>query len=280
MTDPMLGWDPFYAGALKRPLDDVEPVGPGAARIILRRAALELRAGDVVNLGAGVATGLPRIALEEGVLDAVTFTNEHGVFGGLMGTAFGASFVPAVNAGAVMDSGFQFNFYDGGGLDIAFLGIGEADATGNLNVSRFGPEINGPGGFCNIIEKTPRIVFCGTLTAGGLRVAVEGGALSIVQEGRNTKFVEKVEQVTFNAARALSMGKEVLYVTERCVFRLEEDGPLLVEIAPGIALERDVGRRVGFPLRVARDLRPMPPAAFDAGPLRLAEILNEKEDAR
>lgn len=274
MADPLAGWNPFLAGALKSPLDGFPPVEPGATRTILRRAALELRRGDVVNLGAGVATHLPRIALEEGQLDEVVFTNEHGVFGGLMGTALGGSFVPALNAEAIMDSGFQFNFYDGGGLDITFLGIGQADAAGNLNVSRFGAEINGPGGFNNITERTPRIVFCGSLTAGGLKVEVAEGRLRILQEGRFRKFVPAVEQVTFNAARAHEKGQTVRYVTERAVFELREQGLVLVELAPGVDLDAQVRPHVEFPLRVADDLREMPPAVFAEGSLGLAESLD------
>jgi acyl CoA:acetate/3-ketoacid CoA transferase len=270
MADPAAGWNPFLAGALKAPYRDLKPVEPGATRIILRRAALELRHRDVVNLGAGVATHLPRIALEEGVLDEVVFTNEHGIFGGLMATALGGSFVPALNADAIMDSVFQFNFYDGGGLDITFLGIGQVDRAGNLNVSRFGQELMGPGGFNNITDRTPRIVFCGSLTAGGLEVEAKDGRLSIVKEGRHKKFVEAVEQITLNAARAHAQGQSVRYITERAVFELDGEGIVLTEIAPGIDLDRDVRPHVGFALRVAPDLRPMDSLLFTDQPLGLA----------
>lgn len=269
MQDPLDGWSPFLAGALKAPTSSFPPVEAGARRMILRRAALELQADDVVNLGAGAATHLPRILHEEGCEDRVIFTNEHGIFGGLMGTVLGGSFVPALNAEAIMDSGFQFNFYDGGGLDVTFLGIGEVDAKGNLNVSRFGAEINGPGGFNNIIEKTPRIVFCGTLTAGGLRVSVTEGRLSIDREGRFPKFVEAVEQVTFNGPRAQRRGQSVKYITERAVFELREEGPVLTEVAPGINIETQIAPHVGFRLRVAEDLKEMPAAVFGPEPLGL-----------
>lgn len=265
MAEPLAGWNPFLAGAMKHPLKGLAGVKPGPERVILRRAALELREGDVVNLGAGVATKLPMVALEEGILDHVTFTNEHGIFGGVMATALGGSFVPALNAEAIMDSVFQFNFYDGGGLDITFLGIGEVDAAGDLNVSRFGPEINGPGGFNNITDRTKRIVFCGSLTSGGLKTEVAGGKLRIVNEGKHRKFVPKVEQVTFNAARAVEKGQSVLYVTDRCVMRLTADGPELIEIAPGIDLQRDVLANVGFDLRVSPDMREMAPELFADG---------------
>jgi acyl CoA:acetate/3-ketoacid CoA transferase len=270
MADPLAGWNPFLAGALKHPLKGLAKVKAGPERVILRRAALELCPGDVVNLGAGVATKLPLVALEEGILDDVTFTNEHGIFGGMMGTALGGSFVPALNAEAIMDSAFQFNFYDGGGLDVTFLGIGEVDASGDLNVSRFGDEINGPGGFNNITDRTRRIVFCGSLTSGGLKVALSGDRMTIVQEGRHKKFVPKVEQVTFNASRAREKGQQVLYVTDRAVMRLTEGGPELIEVAPGIDLDRDIRANIGFDLHVASDLREMSVEVMRDGPIGLS----------
>ncbi|MBO4168650.1 acyl CoA:acetate/3-ketoacid CoA transferase [Cereibacter azotoformans] len=279
MADPAHGWNPFLAGALKRPLDDIRPLPLSAEKALLRRAALELREGDVINLGAGVATRLPIVALEEGILDRVTFTNEHGIFGGLMATAVGGSFVPAFNADAIMDSVFQFNFYDGGGLDVTFLGIGQVDGSGNLNVSRFGAEVNGPGGFINITSKTRRIVFCGTLTSGGLRSRIDEGRLRIEQEGRFGKFVPRVEEVTFNAAEARARGQEVLYITDRAVFRLGETGPELIEIAPGIDLDRDIRSRVGFELAVSPRLSVMAEALFREPLLGLASSLPKGDRA-
>ena len=271
MADPLEGWNPYFTGAVKAPLHDIPPIKGVVTRAILRRAALELHDGDVINLGVGVPTGLPGIALEEGVLDRLVFTNEHGVFGGLMASAFGKSFIYAYNADALMDAEFQFGFYEGGGLDIALLGIGEMDAEGNINVSKFGKELTGPGGFSSITDTTPKLVFCGSLTAGGLEVAVENGVMRIVQEGRFRKFVPKVEQITLNAARAHAKGQEVLYVTERAVFRLTAEGPELVEIAPGIDLERDVLANIGFPMRVSSTLSLMNPLIFHQTPLGIAE---------
>jgi acyl CoA:acetate/3-ketoacid CoA transferase len=270
MADPLQGWNPFLAGSLKAPLARMPLLEGVAERAMLRRAALELRPGDVINLGAGVATQLPRIALEERILDDVVFTNEHGIFGGLMATALGGSFVPALNADAIMDSAFQFNFYEGGGLDITFLGVGQVDADGNVNVSKFAREWNGPGGFNSITENTPRIVFCGTLTSGGLKIEVADGRMRIEQEGRIRKFVPQVEQITLNAKRAFAQGQSVLYVTERAVFRLGAHGPELVEVAPGIDVERDVRPLVGFPLRVAESLRTMDARILGDRPLGLA----------
>lgn len=274
MADPLRGWNPFLAGSLKAPLAGLPRLEGVAERAMLRRAVLELRCGDVINLGAGVATQLPRIALEERILDNVVFTNEHGIFGGLMATALGGSFVPALNADAIMDSAFQFNFYEGGGLDIAFLGVGQVDADGNVNVSKFAREWNGPGGFNSITENTPRIVFCSTLTSGGLKIEVADGRMSIAQEGRVRKFVPQVEQITLNAKRAFAQNQSVLYVTERAVFRLGARGPELIEVAPGIDVERDVRPLVGFPLRVAESLRTMDERILSETPLGLADEFN------
>jgi acyl CoA:acetate/3-ketoacid CoA transferase len=273
MSDPLEGWNPFLAGALKHPMQGFKPLALTAEKTMLRRAALELRENDVINLGAGVATKLPMIALEEQILERVIFTNEHGIFGGLMGTAIGGSFVPALNADAIMDSVFQFNFYDGGGLDITFLGIGEVDALGDLNVSRFGEEVNGPGGFINITSKTKRIVFCGTLTSGKLRSEIAGGKLKIVQEGKFRKFVPKVEEVTFNAKLAIERGQEVHYVTDRAVFELTGKGPMLIEIAPGIDIDRDVRAQIGFDLMVSPSLREMNARLFEEPTIGLKHTL-------
>jgi acyl CoA:acetate/3-ketoacid CoA transferase len=276
MAEPLEGWNPFLTGALKHPLTGLARVAAGPERIIMRRAAQELRIGDVVNLGAGIATKLPLVAHEEGIGDRVVFTNEHGIFGGMMGTALGGSFVPALNADAVMDSTFQFNFYDGGNLDITFLGVGQVDAKGNLNVSRFGEELNGPGGFNNITERTPRIVFCGTLTSGGLKLDTVDGKLAILQEGKHRKYVPAVEQITFNGARAHGQGQSVLYVTERCVFRLGPDGVELVEVAPGIDIDRDIQPYVGFQIRRSPSLRTMDAAIFADELMGLKETIREK----
>ncbi len=277
MADPLAGWNAFLAGAHKADLSQMPRLTNTVQRIMMRRAALALRPGQVINLGAGVATQLPRIALEENILDRVVFTNEHGVFGGLMATALGGSFVPALNADAVMDSAFQFNFYEGGGLDITFLGIGEIDAAGNVNVSKFGNEWNGPGGFNTITEHTPDLVFCGSLTSGGLRVAVDDGQLRIEQEGKHRKLVPRVEQITLNASRAIARGQRILYITERAVFRCDEQGLLLTEIAPGIDLDTQIRPYVGFPLRVADELQTMDARIFAQAGMRLDREFDTEE---
>jgi len=267
----LYGREAFMSGRERGPVTDALPVEPSGGRTILRRAALELSPGDVVNVGAGVPTHLPRILLEEGLLEHVTITNEHGIFGGLLGTAFGGTFVASINPLAIMDSTFQFNFYDGGGLDIAFLGMGEVDRLGNVNVSRFGPVVNGSGGFTNITERADRIVFCGTLTAGGLEVQCSDGRVTILKEGRHQKFGKSVEEVTFRAARARAHGQKVLYVTERAVFDLTENGLRLIEVAPGVDVDRDVLAHMSFEPIIGSDLSLMPPAALDADRIQFKE---------
>jgi propionate CoA-transferase len=277
MSDPLHGWSPFLAGTMKAPLSRLPRLEDPMLRVIMRRAALELRPNDVINVGVGVATNLPRIALEEDVLDKVTFTNEHGVFGGIFASAMGKSFVPALNADAIMDSTFQFGYYEGGGLTVTFLGIGQIDAMGHVNVSKFGREWNGCGGFNSITDRTKRLVFCGPLTTGGLQVAVEAGRLSIVREGAHRKFVEKVEQVTLNAPRARAQGQQVLYITERAVFELDAEGPVLTEVAPGVDVEREVRAQVGFALRVSPHLRTMDARIFADEPMRLREQFSDAQ---
>jgi propionate CoA-transferase len=253
-------YSPFFASEMRAPEEAEAAERLDARRIIARRCALELPAGGVVNLGIGMPEGVASVAAEEHVLDAVTLTAEPGVFGGR--PAGGLDFGAAVNADAIIPQNATFDFYDGGGLDMACLGMAEVDAAGNVNVSRFGDRLAGAGGFINISQNARKLVFAGTFTAGGLDVAVRDGRLEVRSEGRSAKFRESVGQVTFSARRARATGQEVLYVTERAVFRLREEGPVLVETAPGVDAERDVMARMAF--RPAVD----GPCAMDARILR------------
>ncbi len=263
-------YSPAFSGEFRVPLDSLKPLAHDERRIIARRCAFELPMGGVVNLGIGMPEGIATVANEERVLDYVTLTAEPGVIGGVpqSGLDFGA----AVNTDAVIQQSQQFDFYDGGGLDMACLGMAEVDADGHVNVSRFGPRLAGAGGFINISQNARRIVFAGSFTAGGLEVAIDDASLRIVREGRSRKFVRKVEQITFNGAYAAEQGQPVLYVTERCVFKRSARGMELVEVAPGIDIERDILAHMGFEPIVDRPSA-MDPRIFRNEPMHLEETL-------
>lgn len=210
-------------------------------KIISRRALMEIHAGDIVNLGIGIPEGIAAEAAETGRLQEFTLTVESGPTGGMpaSGLSFGSSYFPE----AVIDQPSQFDFYDGGGLDVTALGAFEVDAEGSVNVSSCAGRFAGVGGFVNISQNTKRVVFCLPFRAGGLEVGAKDGALHIVKEGATTKFVKRVPQVSFHGPSALARGQRVLYVTERAVFELTARGLMLIEVAPGIDRERDI-----FPL--------------------------------
>ncbi len=227
-----------YAGELRVPLNRITPMLMDERKIIARRAACELPMHGVANLGIGMPEGVAKIAQEEGVLEHVTLTAEPGVIGGIpqSGLDFGA----VLNADAIIQQNQQFDFYDGGGLDMACLGMAQVDACGHVNVSRFGSRLAGAGGFINISQNAKTVVFVGTFTAKGLVVAIKAGKLYIISEGKTPKFIKAVEQITFNGAYAAQSGQRILYVTERCVFRLTGKGLELTEVAPGIDIGRDI----------------------------------------
>ncbi len=263
-------YSPAFSAELRIPLESALPLALDERKVIARRAAMELPVNGVVNLGIGMPEGVASVANEERILDLITLTAEPGVIGGM--PASGLDFGAAVNTDAIIHQNQQFDFYDGGGLDLACLGMAEASAAGDVNVSRFGSRLAGAGGFINISQNARRVVFMGTFTAGGLDVVVEDGRLRIRQEGRSRKFRQSVQQVTFSGPFAAERGQEVLYVTERCVFRLNAEGLELVEVAPGVDIERDVLGQMGFrPL--VRTPKLMDGRIFRTGPMDLRASL-------
>lgn len=250
---------PALAGDMKVPETTIPPMPFDERKIIARRAAMELMPGPV-NLGIGIPQGIANIVAEEGCSDLMTLISESGNIGGLPGVAleFGAHY----NGEAMVQQDHHFTWFDGGGLTMAFTGLGQTDKEGNINAGKFGTRPMGPGGFINTTQHAKKVVFCGTFTAGDLKVDIVDGKLGITKEGPIKKFLTKVEQIAFSGNYAWSVGQKAIYVTERAVFELTENGLMLTEIAPGIDVERDILAHMEFKPAISPNARLMPDGIF------------------
>ncbi|WP_027993897.1 acyl CoA:acetate/3-ketoacid CoA transferase [Sinorhizobium meliloti] len=261
-----------FSGEFRAPPDHAASMELNERKIIARRCAFELRKGDVVNLGIGMPERVAEVATEEKIITFVSLTAEAGTIGGIPqgGLDFGA----AINPESIIDQNQMFDFIDGGGLDLACLSFAQVDAQGNVNVSHFADRLAGAGGFINISQNTRRLVFCGTFT-DGVQTEIRDGKLAILQEGRLAKFIEEVEQITFSGEYAREGRQTVLYVTERCVFSLAPEGLELIEVAPGIDIERDILAQMKF-RPIIREPREMAAVIFTDGRMDLDKLLLER----
>jgi len=267
-------YDASLSGEIRVPVDAMPKMELDERKIIARRAAFELPPNGVINLGVGAPDGVAAVANEEKVTPYITMTTEAGAIGGVL--AGGSSFGASANAHSVIDQNMMFDFYHGGGLDLTCLGMAECDEHGNVNTSKFGGRLNGCGGFIDISQNARAVVFAGTFTAGGLKIEIAYGKMRIVQEGRARKFVKNVEQITFSGKYASDKSQPVIYVTERCVFQLTPGGLELIEVAPGIDIEKHILAQMDFKPIINKPM-PMDRRIFMDEPMELlSELLNLK----
>jgi propionate CoA-transferase len=270
-------YNPAFAGHLKVPVEGIENLPLDERKVIARRSAAELLPNTILNLGVGIPVCVGTIAAEENVSDQLMLTTEAGSIGGV--PAGLKDFGHAYNSEAIVNHDAQFDFYDGGGIDLSVLGLAQTDEFGNVNVSKFGTRVAGCGGFINISQSAKKLVFAGTFTAGGLQVSVADGKLHIVQEGKAKKFIKKVQQITFSGAYATQINQPVIYVTERAVFELQNGRVTLTEIAPGIDLQRDILDQMEFAPAISSTLKEMDAAMFQENWGKLKGIIEEKSVA-
>ena len=263
-------YNPGFTSEIKTPVS-LNAMEFDERKIIARRAVLEVVPNQVVNLGIGMAEGVALVAEEEKILSFFTLTTEPGVHGGV--GASGHDFGPAKNYDAILDMNQQFDFYNGGGLDVCFLGMAQVTASGDVNVTRVGPALKGPGGFIDISQSTKRVNLVGTFTTGGLEVAAEDGKLVIKKEGKIKKFVKSIPEITFSGSNAVSRNQLVHYITERCVFALTPEGLELIEIAPGIDLQTQILDLMDFKPVMKQPPRLMDERIFLPGRMKLLESL-------
>jgi propionate CoA-transferase len=268
----LTGYSPYFAGAARMDRSfGHQEVPLDVRKVIARRSLLEFEQGQVANLGFGISQNIGAIAQEEDVADLLVLTVEQGVFGGVpaAGNDGGAGF----NYQAMIDQPYMFDFYDGGGIDIASLSFAEVDAAGNVNVHAFGDRLRGPGGFPNISQGARKVCFVGTLTTGGIEVAVENGRIEIITEGTRKRFVDRVQEITFSGPAAAERGQEVRYITERAVFALLDGTVTMIEVAGGRDPESDVIAHMGFRPAISPTLSFIDPAVFATGTMGLRQRL-------
>ncbi|MGD8192431.1 acyl CoA:acetate/3-ketoacid CoA transferase [Brevibacillus ginsengisoli] len=254
-------YNPAFSGHVKVPMDSIPFLPLDERKVIARRSAAELRENNILNLGVGIPVNVSTVTAEEGVTDMITLTTEAGSIGGVPGGL--PDFGHAYNSEAIVDHHAQFDFYDGGGLDMTVLGLAQTDEKGNINVSKFGTRVAGCGGLINISQTAKKLVFAGTFTAGGLEVKIGNGKLEIVQEGKVKKFLKHVQQITFSGEYASKIKQKVIYVTERAVFELVDGKMVLTEIAPGINLQKDILDQMDFEPVISPSLKLMDPGIFE-----------------
>lgn len=267
-------YNPAFSGHVKVPVESIEILPLDERKIISRRTAVELQPNTILNLGVGIPVNVANIAAEEGVDDQLILTTEAGSIGGV--PAGLKDFGHAYNSEAIVDHDAQFDFYDGGGIDLSVLGLAQTDESGNVNVSKFGTRVAGCGGFINISQAAKKLVFAGTFTAGGLQIKVENGKLHIIQEGKAKKFISKVQQITFSGSYAAKVQQPVVYVTERAVFELLNGKMTLTEIAPGIDLQTEILDQMDFKPVISPDLKEMDAAMFQENWGMLKSIIADK----
>lgn len=260
-------YDGSLTGEFRIPESSIPKVPLNARKIIARRAAMELRENAIVNLGTGIPEVIANVAIEEGISDYMTLTVEAGPIAGI--PAGGIQFGASANAMAILEHNVQFDFYQGGGLDIAFLGLAETAPNGDLNVSKFGSRLAGAGGFIDITQNAKKVCYCGTFTAKGLEVTCEEGKLLIKKEGSKKKFVNEIEHITFSGKYACKVHQPVLYITERAVFTLTDNGLMLSEIAPGMDMEKDILAQMQFCPIISPDIKIMDERIFKEEPMGL-----------
>lgn len=262
-------YNPAYSGEIRVPLSSLPPMKLTERKIIARRCAFELKPNSTVNLGIGIPDGVASVALEEGINTSMTLLIESGATGGIPGG--GIDLGASTNADAFIDHPYQFDFFDGGGLNVTFLGLAQADKLGNINVSKFNNRAVGCGGFINISQNSKKVVFCGSFTAGSTEYEIRDGKLTIAKEGQHKKFIQSVEQITFSGEYAAENAQDVLFVTERAVFKLTSEGLVLTEIAPGVDLQRDILDQMEFAPVVSPELKLMDKRIFMDAPMGIRE---------